>query len=112
MDFFESMISCTSYLCLVLVAGRAYGKKSPTTDADNLRAILPLPAVLQVLDVLLARLFTLYIDKALPPLDGTFVGARPLTQTFDISHGLQFVIEKYLHDKSQGGLAQMDVEKC
>ena len=101
-------LSFPRYLLRGVFMGR---KESATAYAAKLSAILPLPAVLQVIDVLLARMLTEHIDKALHHVDDTFIGARPLTQTLDIAHGVQFVIEKCLDDKSQGGVAQMDVEK-
>ena len=35
----------------------------------------------------------------------------PGTPTLDIAHGLQAVIEKGLDDRSQGGIAQQDIQK-
>lgn len=61
---------------------------------DQLRAILPLAAVLQVMDILVSHLLTSFVNRAFPSVGDTFNGARPHTQTLDIAHGLQSVVEK------------------
>ena len=94
----------------VSIEGRIYGKESAVTEVDNVRAILPLPSVLQVMDVLVQDILTNFLRRAFPPVPGTFIGARPHTQALDIAHGLQSVVEKALDDKSQGAVAQMDIK--
>ena len=52
------------------------------------------------------------IDRGCQCPAGVFFGARPFTQTLDIAHGLQAVIEKGLDDHSKGATAQMDIARC
>ena len=42
---------------------------------------------------------------------GVFVGARPKTQELDVTHVLQTAVEKAIDNRSQGCIAQGDVEK-
>ena len=110
-DFFKRAMSSSPFLAAFNIQGRLYGKESSTTAAADLRAILPLPSILQVIDVLISTKLTAYIDRLFPPLDGCFIGARPFTQPLDIAHGLQAVLEKGLDDKSRGAIAQQDIAK-
>ena len=73
----------------IVIEGRLYGKESSVSSASQLRAILPLPAIMQVVDVLLPELLASNVDQAGPSIPGCFVGARPGTQPLDIAHGLQ-----------------------
>ena len=95
----------------IVVSGRAFGKESSVTPATALRAILPLPAVMQVLDVLLPAAVEDHVSRVLPAVPECFVGARPRTQCLDIAHGLQTVIEKGLDNFGGAAVAQADIEK-
>jgi hypothetical protein len=66
---------------------------------------------MQVIDLLLYRLLTPFINATCPHLSGCFVGAMPQTQPLGIAHELHSVIEKSLDDHSQGCVAQQDIEK-
>jgi len=70
-----------------------------------------MPAVMQVLDVILAGYFNGFLSTVFPEIPGCFVGARPKTQCLDIAHGLQSVIEKGLDDFGRSAVAQSDIEK-
>ena len=109
--FFESLLGSTPLMASISIQGRLYGKESCTTPPSQIRAILPLPAVLQVCDCILSSLLDPIIDTACPHVPGTFVGARPRTQVLDIAHGLHLVIEKALDGHSRGAIAQEDIEK-
>ena len=95
----------------VVFEGRLYCKESSASSAAQLRAILPLRAVMQVVDVLLPRVLSQLVEDACPAIPGCFVGARPGTQSLDIAHGLQSIIEKGLDDKGHAAIAQADIEK-
>jgi hypothetical protein len=107
--FFQQLMASSPMMSSVLIRGRLFGKESSTTLASSTRSILPLPAVLQVVDCLLSSLLHSIIDKACPPVPGCFVGARPHAQVLDIAHGLHLVIEKALDGHSQGAVAQQDI---
>ena len=94
-----------------VIHGRTFGKESHTPDAKGVRAILPLPAFMQVLDAILAQLLNPCIDELLPATPESFIGARPKTQCLEIAHGLQSVIEKGLDLHGAAAIAQSDIEK-
>ena len=75
-----------------------------------MRAILPLPALLQIMDAALAKQVNVFINEVLPPCLGCWVGARPGTKALEIAHSLQSVIEKGMDMKSQSAVAQEDVQ--
>ena len=74
------------------------------------RAIMPLPVLLQLVDVAAACRSPTIIVRALPQQSGCFVGARPNTQALDIAHSLQLVVEKGLDNGSRAALAQSGVQ--
>ena len=98
--FLSKFLGSSILLADVVIEGRLYGKESSTSSPAQFRAILPPPAFMQVMDVLLPRLLAQFLDDACSPIPGCFVGARPGTQTLDIAHGLQSIIEKGLDDKA------------
>ena len=51
------------------------------------------------------------IASLFPEVDSIFIGAMPQTQTLDIMHGLQSVIEKGLDSHSRSAIAQMDIRR-
>ena len=91
------------------VYGYVRGKVSPNSPLSQLRAILPLGVVWQVLDVLIADRLNLDIDMIFQTNPSTFVGGQPRTQVLDIAAGIQLVVEKSLDRKSQGAVAQADI---
>ena len=51
------------------------------------------------------------VSSMFPAIDSIFIGAQPKTQTLDIMHGLQGVIEKGLDSFGQSAVAQMDIKR-
>ena len=66
-----------------------------------------------LLDCLLEHHLGMFLDSHLPSpiIYGALVGARPKTQVLDVTHVLQTAVEKAIDTKSQGAVAQADVEK-
>ena len=109
--FLEAIISSSARMSEITVKGCVFGKESSVTPASSIRAIMPLPAVLQVLDALLPASFENLMNQALPTVPECFIGARPGTQCLDIAHGLQTIIEKGLDKFGAAAVAQADIEK-
>ena len=109
--FFNLAAASTPIMSSIVVKGHAYGKESATSLATNIRAILPLPSVMQILDVVLPSSLEPYVNMLLPPVPDCFIGARPKTQCLDIAHGLQSVLEKGLDKFGDAAVAQCDIEK-
>ena len=76
---------------------------------SELRAIMPLPALFQVADVLLAGEIHSWISGVLPCPPSCFEGAVKYTQPLDIAHGLAQAIERGLDNRSHVGIAQADI---
>ena len=110
-DFLQKAIASTSIMSSIVLRGRVYGKESSIAPASSMRAILPQPAVMQVLDVLLPMAVSGLISEVLPPQRDCFIGALPKTQCLDVAHGLQCIIEKGLDEHGSAALAQSDIEK-
>jgi hypothetical protein len=70
-----------------------------------------LPAVMQILDVLIPMGLETQVRELLPSIPECFVGAISGTQCLDVAHGLQSVIEKGLDSFGAGAVAQSDIEK-
>eukprot|EP00959_Pyramimonas_sp_CCMP1952_P369337 7736181-Pyramimonas_sp.AAC.1 len=94
------------------VLGHVRGKGTATPKPAQLRAIMPLPADLQVLDCLVAQRLNTWIDENIAVPQCCWVGARPFTQALDITHALHLLIERGLDDHSQSAVAQSDIEAC
>ena len=109
-SFFERLTSSTPDASQLLVTGRVVGKTSADPPSDKLRTILPLPAVLQVIDVCISDRINAFIDSLGPLPDGAYEGARPKTQSLEISAALQLWQEKAMDNHSKGGIAQSDIE--
>jgi len=105
-------IMCSrSVMCTILVQGRLYAKSKGAIPASKTRAILPLPSVLVLVDCILFNRWQPLLDKLYPEVPSVFFGARPKTQTLDIMHGLQGVIEKGLDRHGWAAIAQMDIRR-
>ena len=92
-----------------IVHARVFGKLSAHTEVDETRVILPLGAIAQIADVLISCRLNSCIDRLLPPVSGTFIGARPKTQSAEIAVAAQLWAEKSLDCGSIGALVQEDV---
>ena len=94
----------------VHVQGKCLGKLAAVTEVKDVRAILPMPAFLQVADVLVSDRLHQCIDSFLPVPTGVMVSARPRTQGAEVSFALQLAVEKSLDNGSKGAIAQCDVQ--
>ena len=103
--------SSKSEMSSITIQGRVFAKCQGAMLATKTRAILPLPSILTILDCIFAYWWQPVIDALFPQLDSVFIGARPHTQTLDIMHGLQSVIEKGLDAHGCSAIAQMDIRR-
>ena len=68
------------------VGGIVLGKESSSSNASSMRAIMPLPALLQIIDVLLPASLDDFLNKILPCPEGCYLGARKGIKCLDIVH--------------------------
>ena len=79
------------------VQANAVSKKSADTKKGDIRAIFPMPAVLQVVDALLYILLERAFLEILPPLPSQcWTGAVQHAQVRDVAFAAQKVMEKGL----------------
>ena len=65
-NFLQLFMGSTAMMSSIEVRGMAYGKESSTTPVNKVRTILPLPAVMQVVDAILPLLLHDFLLTALP----------------------------------------------
>ena len=110
-DFLFAFMASTQMVSNMEVHGRVLGKEGSTSGVGKLRVILPLPAVMQIVDAALPFLFEDYLSSLLPIVPECLVAARPFTQVLDVAHGLQLVLEKGLDDHGCAAAAQCDIQQ-
>ena len=88
-----------------MVWGKATSKPSPA----EVGMVVPLTIPVAVLDCALATRVHAFIDTCVPPAPGVLIGARPKTQTLDISLGVRLAVERMMDSHSAGGVAQADI---
>ena len=109
--FLNKLVSSRQLISSITIQGRLFAKSKGAVPASKTRAILPLPALLTIVDCILFNLWEPVVDSLFPEVGSVFIGARPHTQTLDIMHGLQGVIEKGLDSHGHAAIAQMDIRR-
>ena len=66
---------------------------------------------MKYLDRLLERLLSCKLAVLLPKVPGVFIGARRGTQTCDIGHGINLLMEKGLDCQSKSAVCQADIKR-
>lgn len=105
----NAAVASTATMSQLKVYGKFYGKKTNKPNPQQVRAILPFTAALQILDVVLAERLELLMDESLQPARSLHIGARRRTQTLEIAQSLSLVSEKSADRRSQGAIVQYDV---
>lgn len=87
-------LASTATMTQLKVHGKVYGKWTKKPTPRQLRAMLPLAAALQILDVVLAERLEVFVDESLQPARSLHIGARRGTQTLEMAQSLSLVLEK------------------
>ena len=95
----------------LFIYGRIFGKNSQQPRKDETRAILPLGAVLSLMDAILTILLTPVANSLASADSRIFLGALPKAQPLQIMHTCHLVIEKGMDRKFEGCLGQADIKK-
>ena len=93
------------------VNAHIYGKHGSVTKAQDTRAIMPLDALVALLDIAITFLLEPFVNSLRPSHQSFLIGAQSKTQPMDIAAGLHLVLEKGLDRKAQAVLAQADIKK-
>ena len=104
------ILSDTATMTSLRVRACLFGKRGPDTAAKDTRAIIPLGAVMQICDSILANRFHCKLNALCPDIDGCFFNAQPQTQTLEIAHAAHLVLEKGMDAESAGSVAQAAVQ--
>ena len=107
--FISKIMSSNPDSCQQKVHARVFGKTSGDSELTDTRAILPLSSIAQIIDMLVSKRLNAEIDRVLAPQPGTYVGARPRTQSSEIAVTVQLWVEKALDAGSIGAIVQEDV---
>ena len=92
-----------------IIDGSLFGKEFSSTPPSKTRALLPLHALLQCADAIIACVLHNIIDHFCKPPLGIMFGARKGTQVMDISHAVHLHLQKGADNFNQAGLAQGDI---
>ena len=96
------------------VEAYARAKAAGPIRAEKTRVILPLNAMMQILDAILAHLLEELIEKIFPKSSRPALcyhgGTEPRTQPMDIAHAVQMLVERGLDSKSMMTVAQQDIK--
>ena len=93
------------------IAARVYGKESHEPIASECRAILPLPSLLTLADIIVSTKLQKWLCSNFKVPKSVFIGGRPGTQCLDIAFGTQLVVEKGLDEKSAGAISSCDIRR-
>ena len=108
-SLFTNLLRDSSFMQTFYIQGTIYGKESAHTTPAKTRAILPLPALLNVVDALVAMRIHCLVDSICVPPLGVFFGARKGTQVLDIAHAAQLHMQRGGDNFGHAGFAQGDV---
>lgn len=92
------------------IVGAVKGKVSSSTTPGDTRSILPMPALLEILDFILARRVISIVEEHFGTVPGVFVGAKRGTQVTEAVGGIVLAIEKGLDSKGCIALADYDIQ--
>ena len=106
----SSIMASTPSMATQKLHARCFGKKASKSAPADVRAIVPLTALMQIVDSVLTYVLEPLVSQLFPLRPGLFIGCRPYTQGLDIGFGAQLWIEKALDTRSGGALAQSDIK--
>ena len=93
-----------------VVRARLLGKGTSKPHVDEVRAILPLPPPLQLLDYMVAASFAEWIGSVLPVPPCCYTGGGRGTQVTDFKAGISLVLEKGVDSVGCSACAQADIK--
>lgn len=103
-------MASTSEMRSHIVVGRLHAKRAAATPtAKELRAILPQPAFLQLVDALLEAKLVKFFEQHFPAKEKIHIGATRGSRVMDIAHTLSLVLEKSGDRRSRGAVTQFDL---
>ena len=105
----QSVLTSYEQMRSFIIDGQMKGKLASRTGRRDVRAILPLPALLAVCDCIVAKKIEVFLSQLLPCDPHYFAGACKGTQTSDIVFPITLAIEKGLDYFDEAAAAVADV---
>jgi hypothetical protein len=105
----QEILGSEELLKQLWINGRVQGKESSSPSADEVRAILPLPALLQIGDLIISEKLEKAIVAVLPQKPGVYHGSDKHTQTLEIGFSVAKLLEKGNDDFGNAAVAETDV---
>ena len=110
--WFNFIATSFAELSSTTVHGIVLAKQGGAIPPEKTRAILPMPVILSMLDMILASRLEKVLDPLVQSLPASFViGARRKTQMLDVTFPLSLVIEKGLDMHSKAVVASGDIKQ-
>ena len=112
-DWLNCLVASSVSMSQLSVTALPFGKTNTHPSVDQVRLLLPQPAVASLIDIILADKLHAFVNTHIPRnyLSETFAGGRPHTQPLDVAHTLHLCLEKSLDLKSSASVAQLDVKQ-
>ena len=111
LTFFRTLLSSEEAMSSLLSPLLCFGKSRCVTPVSDIRAIVPLTALLQLVDRVLSLALHDELLHLLPSIPGCMFGGRIGTQARDIGHGVSLLLEKGADRRGGAAVAQGDVRK-
>ena len=111
-ELLHRIVASQTSLAQLQIHGHASGKRRGPITSKQVRAILPLPIILAVIDAIMAKKLNSHIDKfAACTSNSFFECARRGRQILDLTFALSQVIEKAGDLHGYGAIAQADIRQ-
>ena len=88
---------------------RPGGKRTRIPELSQIRAVVPQPPLLAIIDHVLSKRLHAFVDSRFGQLEGVHHGALPGTQVLDIAHSASLLMEKCTDTQGKGAISQMDI---
>ena len=110
-EFLNSLCGNPSRMQEFTVTMKLKGKKTCSPTLEQIRSIMPMPPLLQLLDYLLSSALSMWIETHLGLPSSCFSGGLSGTQPADVSAGVSLLLQKGADDRGRAGVSQADVEQ-
>jgi len=107
----NNLVSSPSAMSKFAGQGRALGKGTSSPTVQEVRCILPLPPLLQLVDSTLSAVVERWCDRHFGPMETCFLGGQRGSQVSDVVHGVALALERGSDCRGAVSCSQADVEK-
>ena len=109
-SFINSIVNNKHEMAKIQIHSRVYGKGTSRPKLKEIRAILPLPPIAGIIDVLVANKLDRWLSQLPRHSSAIYTGGTAFTQCLDIAHGGALWLEKGGDNKTQNHcIAQCDI---